>query len=127
VKILPLVNNTGIHNIKKTFLSAPWHNFNPNRSFFVDAILNLLAFTPLGTVTYCWLRQSHLLPSRYETTGIVVFCFSLSLSMEILQAWLPNRSSSLLDLGLNTLGAWLGVLLLGMIHRIKMDKAVKND
>ncbi len=124
---LPLQLSSRSIQFKKTFLSAPWHNFNPNKSFFVDAILNLIGFIPLGTVTYCWLRQSHLLPSRYETTGIVVFCFSLSLSMEILQAWLPNRSSSLLDLSLNTLGAWLGVLLLGMMHRIKMGRSIKND
>ncbi len=99
--------------LKKAFLSAPWHNFNPNRSFFVDAILNLIGFIPLGAVAYCWLRQPHSLPGKYEAAVIVVFCFSLSLSMEILQGWLPGRSSSLLDLGLNTLGAWLGILLAG--------------
>lgn len=105
--------------LKKTFLSSPGHNFTPNQSFFVDAVLNLIAFIPMGAVIYYWSRRSKSLPRRYEAQVIVAFCFFLSLSMEISQAWLPNRTSSWLDLVLNTLGAWLGVLLLDSIQRTR--------
>jgi hypothetical protein len=38
-----------------------------------------------------------------------------------LQAWLPGRTSSALDLILNTLGAWLGILLYNIIQRPRRD------
>jgi VanZ family protein len=106
-------------SLKKEFLSTPWHNFTPNRSFFIDAFINLIGFIPLGAVTYCWVRQSYSLPGRYEALAVVVFCFLISLSIETLQVWLPGRSSSLYDLLLNTLGAWLGVLLIDIIRRTR--------
>ena len=38
-------------------------------------------------------------------------CGSISLGIELAQAWIPGRSSQMLDLILNTLGAGLGVVL----------------
>jgi len=105
--------------LKKTFLTTPWHHFKPNRSFFADAILNLLGFIPLGAVTYYLLHQSHSLSRRNKTLLIMAFCFSISLSIETLQVWLPDRTSSLLDLTLNTLGAWLGILLVNATLKMR--------
>lgn len=112
--------------LKRTFLSSPYHNFNPNKFFFVDAILNLVGFIPLGAVIYCWLQKTQSLPKRYEVPVIVGFCFFLSLSIEIFQVWIPDRASSLLDLALNTLGAWLGILLVNLIQRAWRDKLQKS-
>ncbi len=98
--------------LKKTYLSPPWHNFTLSRSFLVDAVLNFIGFIPLGAAIYYWLQQTSLAPGKYQALVSVALCFSLSLGMEIVQAWLPNRFSSLSDLTLNTLGAWLGVMLL---------------
>jgi VanZ family protein len=111
--------------LKKVFLSSPSHNFNPNQSFFIDVLLNLCGFIPLGAVAYCCLGRSKLVSKRYEALAIVTFCFLLSLCMEILQAWLPGRTSSALDLILNTLGAWLGILLLNIILRTRKDTLLK--
>lgn len=108
--------------LKKTFLSSPWHNFSLSRSFCVDAFLNFSGFIPLGAVICYWLRQSSLLPGKYVTWVTVAFCFFLSLSMEILQAWLPNRFSSLSDLVLNTLGGWSGGVLLHFVLWVRRDK-----
>ena len=98
--------------LKKTFLGPPSHNFIFNQSFLVDAVLNLMGFIPLGAVLYLWLRQSSPGPQKYAILITATFCFFLSLGMEIAQAWLPSRDSSLSDLVLNTLGACLGVLII---------------
>lgn len=108
--------------LKKTFLSPPGHNFLLNRSFWVDAVLNLFGFIPLGAALCYWLQQSTALPGKYAALASVGFCFSLSLGMEIGQAWLPSRDSSLSDLVLNTLGAWLGVLLLDIVLQVRTGK-----
>jgi hypothetical protein len=104
--------------LEKIFLSPPWHDFKLTRSFFVDAALNLFGFIPLGAVFLGWLGVSLSWPDKQMARAIVVFCFLLSLTMEILQAWMPTRSSSLLDLALNTLGAWLGIWLFKKVSRI---------
>jgi len=111
--------------LKKAFLSSPSHNFHPNQSFFIDVLLNLCGFIPLGAVAYCWLGRSKLVSKRYEVLVIVTFCFLLSLCMEMVQAWLPGRTSSSLDLILNTLGAWLGILLLRIILKTRKDTVLK--
>jgi VanZ family protein len=46
--------------------------------------------------------------------GVIIaaaLCFSVSLLIEIVQAWMPSRSSASLDLLLNTLGALIGAAL----------------
>ena len=109
--------------LKKTFLSPPGHNFISSRSFWADAVLNLFGFMPLGAALCYRLQQSPSLPGKYAAMVSVAFCFSLSLAMEIGQAWLPSRDSSLSDLVLNTLGAWLGVLLLNLVLRARRGKS----
>jgi len=108
--------------LKKTFLALPWHRFRPNLTFLIDVTLNLIGFIPLGSVIYYWSSQSKTLPKKHEIRLILAFCFLLSLSIEILQAWLPHRYSSVLDLSLNTLGAWLGVLLVAMLLKSKRNR-----
>jgi len=102
--------------VKKKILSPPWNNFYSSSSFFIDALLNLIGFIPLGAVTYCWLQQLYSLSRRHAALATVLCCFAISLSMELLQIWIPGRSSTLLDLILNTLGAWLGVIFLDIIR-----------
>ena len=99
--------------LKKQFLSAPWHDFKPVRSLFIDVLFNWIGFIPLGAFFFGWLDASpRWLPGRYRVFATVLLCFSLSLGIEIAQAWMPTRSSSFLDLSLNTLGAWMGTWLI---------------
>lgn len=46
----------------------------------------------------------------------VSFCFTVSLIIEIVQAWLPSRSSIMLDLIFNTLGALTGAIILRIFN-----------
>jgi glycopeptide antibiotics resistance protein len=44
----------------------------------------------------------------------MLVCGAISLTIELAQAWIPSRSSQMLDLILNTLGGGIGVLLHGL-------------
>ena len=84
------------------FLGAPlpkyWTGF--------DVGVNLLGYAPLGFL----LALSGLRSRRvaWAVSVAVLTASLLSLAMETLQAFLPSRVPSNVDLALNTLGAWLG-------------------
>ncbi len=103
--------------LKKAILSWPHHNFPLKRWFIIDVTLNFIGFIPLGGVLVLWVLLSK--PMSYIHAGLMVLaiCFSLSLSIEIAQVWLPNRVSSILDVALNTLGALAGILLVSIVFR----------
>ena len=70
-----------------------------------DIAINVLAYMPLGVVA-CY---------RYRSKGLthpmlraIAFGAALSVAMEFLQLFIPNRVSSLLDVVTNTSGAALG-------------------
>jgi VanZ family protein len=97
--------------LKKSFFSLPWSNFNPSWPFLADAILNIAGFIPLGATLYIWLVYMRSHPRKYAIASTIILCFLLSFGIETIQAWLPDRRSDLLDLILNTFGAYLGVRL----------------
>lgn len=117
----PLVIPPKLVVFKKVILSPPWHNFAMSKSFISDALINFFGFVPLGTAICFWLRHSHSLSRGHETLMIVMFCFLLSLFMEFTQAWLPRRASSQVDLLLNTLGAWFGILLANVMTKYRRE------
>jgi VanZ family protein len=94
--------------LEKEILVPPWNNYNFNRSFISDIILNLIGFIPFGFILFATLIR---FGGAFEKHGVLItvaFCFSVSFAIEILQAWIPSRSSSMLDLLLNSLGGWTG-------------------
>lgn len=75
---------------------------------------------PFGFILYGTLIR---LGGAFEKQGVlltVAFCFLVSFAIEILQAWMPSRSSDLLDLLLNTLGAWLGALTYRLFGKVQI-------
>jgi hypothetical protein len=83
----------------------------------LDAFLNLVGFIPLGFFLGIVLLRGANRRTRKHVIGIVLFCFAVSLLIEITQAWIPSRSSQILDLFLNTAGGYLGGLLSGSAMR----------
>lgn len=97
---------------KKKILSPAWSGFKLNRSNNEDNIINLLGFIPFGFILAATLMK---LGGTFEKRYFLItvsFCFTVSLIIEIVQAWLPSRSSSMLDLIFNTLGALIGAIIL---------------
>jgi len=87
------------------FLSGPW----PRYIIRSDIITNILVYLPLGLLLARALRY-RLRPVGAIFTATLI-CLLLSFAMESLQALLPERVSSRLDLLLNGLGGLGGALL----------------
>lgn len=92
---------------KKVLFLAPG-DIKPDGAFFSDVALNFIGFIPLGAALCGWVGSRRRWSGRSAVVAAVCCCFMVSLSIEVLQAWIPTRSSSLLDLFLNTAGAWAG-------------------
>jgi hypothetical protein len=97
------------------FLRSTWDVYSHVRgvwkrwSFWEDLIVNIGGFVPVGFVflSYC----SSVRPTRHAALVVVLLGFLLSLVIEVLQRFLPNRDSGMTDLFTNTAGTGLGVLL----------------
>jgi glycopeptide antibiotics resistance protein len=81
------------------------------RRLVADLALNVAIFVPIG-----WgVRRA----GRTSLLAAVVLAAAFSLGMETIQAWLPNRYSSLADVLANTLGATAGAWLEARyVHRL---------
>ena len=77
----------------------------------MDIIINLLGFIPLGFFFAQWFHQVACRKLFGSCVTAVLCGFLLSLSIEVIQAFMPTRASSLNDLLCNTFGAVLGALL----------------
>ncbi|MBW2294426.1 MAG: VanZ family protein [Deltaproteobacteria bacterium] len=69
-----------------------------------DVVLNVLGFMPLGFLI-SWKRRARVIAIAFAVG------FALSLSIELAQAFIPGRASSMNDLMSNSVGALLGALL----------------
>jgi hypothetical protein len=93
---------------KKKILSLSWSGLK----FRNDIILNLLGFMPFGFILAATFIKFGGTFEKHYILITVSFCFTVSLIIELVQAWIPSRSSTMLDLILNTLGALIGVIIL---------------
>jgi len=100
-----------MHALEKILLSPPWVGLKLNRNFFIDIIVNFIGFIPLGFVLSATLIEINLTYKKRVVLMTVASCFILSLTIEIVQAWMPSRSSSMLDLMSNTSGALIGAVI----------------
>jgi len=93
-------------------LHFPWHDdFQWNRSFFQDVTVNIVGFIPFGFFCAGLLIKARrsTMSAVYMITVLLGFVFSLSI--ELLQVYLPTRDSSLLDLICNVAGTLFGVVI----------------
>ncbi len=79
-----------------------------DRFMLRDVVINVLLYMPVGAVAcLVWLPRF----PRAAAAAATAFGFALSLSMELLQNYVPGRVTSLSDLTTNTLGAAAGACL----------------
>ncbi|HEY1221492.1 MAG: VanZ family protein [Bryobacteraceae bacterium] len=79
-----------------------------NRFVVRDVVINVVLYIPLGAVAcLAWLPRF----PRAAPAVATAFCSALSLSMELLQNYVPGRVTSLSDLATNTVGAAVGAVL----------------
>lgn len=93
----------------KAMLTSPVKEFQANWDYVKDVVFNVAGFVPLGVIfcTYFALGRSR---------GQAILCATLaggtlSFTIEVLQAYIPQRVSGMTDIITNTLGAAIGALL----------------
>jgi hypothetical protein len=100
---------TLFHIIKKQVLVGPWDDFQWNRGYLFDVIINLFGFVPLGLFLSLFLSSVVAIHSRKKNLLFTIsICFVISLGIELAQVYIPTRDSQLSDLICNTLGGTIG-------------------
>jgi hypothetical protein len=95
--------------LHQRFLEPFWQEFQPGRAYLNEILINIAGFIPLGFF-FCayW---SSVRPINHAALTTVVLGLMVSLTIEILQSYLPTRASGTTDLITNTLGTFIGVKL----------------
>lgn len=105
--------------LQKTILASAWRPMNWNRAAVGDMVVNIVGFIPIGIVFYGFLQCLSGPFTRHDQLFAVILCMLLSLGIELAQAWIPTRHSTLQDFILNTFGAWLGIVGWKLIRSVK--------
>jgi VanZ family protein len=95
----------------KPILQWPWNEFHPTRSYVLDIAINIAGFVPLGffLAAFLWSATRN---RRPVLTAILIGAL-ISLTIELLQAYIPQRSSGMTDIITNTLGTAIGAIFCG--------------
>ena len=93
----------------KPFLKAPWKEFYPNRGYFRDVLNNILGFVPFGLFFCMYLSSGQ--TSRKTIIATILLGSAFSITIEVLQWFIPVRDSGTTDILTNTLGTALGAIL----------------
>jgi hypothetical protein len=101
----------------KTILVPPWRDFQFNRAYLEDVLVNLAGFVPFGFFVSALLINVGPLTRRKALAATVLAGALLSLSIELAQVYLPTRDSQLSDVIDNTLGTVIGVMLFARFSR----------
>jgi hypothetical protein len=99
-------------------LRSTGHRFNESRGMlqnsgfsFSDAAINILGFIPLGYLMISYFLSNDSTQKKIPVVCLTLaICIGISLLIELSQYYVPGRSSSLLDLLFNGLGAFIGII-----------------
>lgn len=94
--------------VHQVFLERPWDEYRAE-NFWNNVVANIIGFVPLGFFGYSFF----VLFSRVRRPALATVAFgcTLSLTIEVLQAFLPTRFSGMTDIMTNTLGTAFGALI----------------
>jgi hypothetical protein len=93
----------------KVMLKPVWKEFEATKAYFIDVVVNIVGFMPLGFVFGAYFLLAH---SRGKAILYATLAGgSLSFLIELLQAYIPQRFSGTTDIITNTLGTLLGAML----------------
>jgi VanZ family protein len=91
------------------FLVPFWREFRPSLHYVKDVTINIFGLVPLG---FCFAAMfAWVMDRKRSLLSTMVAGFFVSLTIEVLQAFIPTRMSGTTDLITNTSGAALGAWL----------------
>ena len=92
---------------RKRILAPPWKEFSPDLSYLWDILINVGGFIPFGFFFYAYLTWDR----KWNRAAVVTILLGgmISVSIEILQGFIPSRMSGVTDIITNTLGTSIGV------------------
>ncbi len=102
---------------KRVYLRLPAVNsdyWSPN--VIQDMIVNVLGFLPLGIILIMAYSKFNLHAGACIALAVMTG-FSISLTIELMQAFLPTRYSSMIDLLMNASGTFIGSYLMTFVMR----------
>ncbi len=94
------------------FLAAPW----PRYWTGFDIVSNTIGYVPAGFLLALTAWRTG--RGRRVIVRTTLACAVLSLVMETLQSYLPERVPSNVDLALNTIGGWLGAVIATGLEKV---------
>ena len=94
---------------QKQILRMPWDDFRFDKSYASDVVINLVGFIPLGLFFSAFLWSIGGSARRHRFIICVLVGGSISLFFELVQVYIPTRSSQMSDLITNILGTMLGI------------------
>lgn len=102
----------------KPFLKSPGREFYFNRAYLRDVLINVSGFVPFGFFVCMYLSWGR--ASRKAVLATIVLGAVFSLTIEVLQWYIPMRDSGTTDILTNTLGTALGAMLYrsGALHAL---------
>jgi VanZ like family/Concanavalin A-like lectin/glucanases superfamily len=111
--------------VHEKFLEPPWQEFHNDWGYWKNVLINIGGFIPLGLLFYALARARG---SGLPALTTIMLGAAVSLTIEVLQAYLPTRDSGMTDIITNTLGTGVGVLLyrwkvglvMDIFHRIAL-------
>jgi len=89
-------------------LVSPQRDYHSTWSYWEDVAVNIAGFIPLGGWVFAYCSSVRRVKSPAALTIFVGF--SISFVIEVLQAFLPTRTSGMTDIITNTLGTVIGVM-----------------
>jgi VanZ family protein len=98
--------------VDKIFLEPFWQEFEFSGNYLSAAVKNVIGFVPFGFCFYTYLRVLRVKRSALAT---VILGTAVSVSIEVLQVYLPMRDSGTTDIFTNTLGTWVGVAVYDLV------------
>lgn len=110
---------------KRNFLMESTTAFWSRRIYFRDVIFNMFMFIPIGFLISIKFSQRNLKPfSVFSMTVASGFLFSVS--VELLQAFLPERNSSITDVFSNIMGTIAGFLIFNFLSKKEKSRIEIN-
>lgn len=103
--------------IKRSILAKPWTAYWRYDTFYYDIIINVLGFIPAGFFILLFLFSLFGTYSARHSIITVLIGSCISLFIELVQVFMPARTSSLTDLICNITGTAIGVVLFRLLQK----------